>query len=79
MLTKSSGRTKVNEFSSRLREVRKDTGMSQGEVASEIGVTKSAYANYEQGIREPSLKVLKAICDALDVSCDYLLGRDDWL
>jgi len=79
MLTKSSGRTKVNEFSSRLREVRKDTGMSQSEVASEIGVTKSAYANYEQGIREPSLKVLIAICDALDVSCDYLLGRDDWL
>ena len=76
---KLSGRTKVKEFSIRLREVRKDSGMSQGDVASEIGVTTSAYANYEQGIREPSLKILKAICDTLDVSCDYLLGRDDWL
>ena len=69
----------MSEFSERLREVRKDVGMSQSEVASEIGVTKSAYSNYEQGIREPSLKVLKAICDSFDVSSDYLIGRDDWL
>lgn len=69
----------MKEFSERLKDVRKDSGMSQADIASEIGVTKSAYANYEQGIREPSLKVLKLICDVLDVSCDYLLGRDDWL
>ena len=69
----------MKEFSERLKDVRKDAGMSQADIADEIGVTKSAYANYEQGIREPSLKVLKAICDTLDVSCDYLLGRDDWL
>ena len=69
----------MKEFGLRLKDVRKDSGMSQADVADEIGVTKSAYANYEQGTREPSLKVLKAICDTLDVSCDYLLGRDDWL
>lgn len=69
----------MKEFAERLKDVRKDSGMSQADVASEIGITKSAYANYEQGIREPSLKVLKVICDTLDVSCDYLLGRDDWL
>lgn len=69
----------MKEFAIRLKEVRKDSGMSQSDVASEIGVTTSAYSNYEQGIREPSLKILKQICDVLDVSCDYLLGRDDWL
>ena len=69
----------MKKFGERLKDVRKDSGMSQADVASEIGVTKSAYANYEQGIREPSLRVLKLICDVLDVSCDYLLGRDDWL
>lgn len=69
----------MSEFSKRLREVRKDAGMRQADVASEVGVTTSAFANYEQGTREPSLKILRAICDCLDVSSDYLLGRDDWL
>ena len=67
------------EFSQRLKEVRKEQGMSQKEVADEAGIKPSAYANYEQGTREPSLEILKRICDALDVSADYLIGREDWL
>lgn len=69
----------METFCARLIESRKSAGLSQKEVAIEIGVTPSAYANYEQGIREPSLKLLAKICEALDVSADYLIGIDDWI
>lgn len=47
------------------------------EVAKEIGISLSAYSNYEQGIREPSYDILKKICDYFEVTADYLLGRED--
>ena len=66
-------------FSERLKETRQDVGLSQKEVAQNIGITASAYANYEQGLREPSFEVLAKICDTLDVSADFLLGIEDWI
>lgn len=69
----------MNEFKIRLKEARKDIGFSQKEVADSVGVSVSCYANYEQGLREPSLKVLAKLCECLDVSSDYLLGIEDWI
>ena len=66
-------------FSERLRDVRNDAGMSQKDVAAMVGITASAYANYEQNLREPSLEVLVKICAAFDVSADFLLGIEDWV
>ena len=58
---------------------RKDDTMKkkQKDVADAIGVTVSAYSNYEQGIREPSYSVLILLCKFFNVSSDYLLGIDD--
>ena len=61
----------------RLKLLRKEKGVSQKEVARSIGVTISAYSNYEQGIREPSNQILINICKYYDVSADYLLGLED--
>lgn len=69
----------MSEFAIRLKEARDGAGMSQKEVADAVGVTPSAYANYEQGTREPAFKVLVKICEALDISADYLLGIEDWI
>ena len=66
-------------FSERLKDSRQDLGMSQKEVADSLGITASAYANYEQNLREPSLTILAKICETLDVSADYLLGIEDWV
>ena len=62
----------------RLKEVRLEKKLTIKEVSSKVGVTLSAYAHYEQGIREPSLDVLKKICTVLDVTSDYLLGLSDY-
>lgn len=78
---------KVNKFyticvnmlnmSEKLKELRKQKGVSQRKVAEAIGVTLSAYSNYEQGIREPSNQILINLCKYFDVSADYLLGLKD--
>ena len=52
-------------------------GVKQKEVADAIGVSLSAYGNYEQGIREPSNAVLVKLCKYYKVTADYLLGLED--
>ncbi len=37
----------------------------------------NAYANYEYGIREPSVDIIKRLCKFYNVSSDYLLGIKD--
>ena len=61
----------------KLKLLRKQKGVSQKIVAEAIGVTLSAYSNYEQGIREPSNQILVNICKYFDVSADYLLGLEN--
>lgn len=67
--------TKIKE---RLKRLRKENGVSQKEVADYIGVSVSAYSNYEQGIREPSLDVLLKLSDFFDTTYDYLLGKEKY-
>lgn len=62
----------------RLKLLRKQKSVSQRTVAEAIGVTLSAYSNYEQGIREPSLQTLINLCKYYEVSADYLLGIEDY-
>ena len=62
----------------RLKLLRLESGLSQKEVAKNIGITTSAYSNYEQGIREPSVDIIVALCKFFDVSADYLLGLKEF-
>lgn len=64
-------------FGKRLREARILRDITQQSLADAIGVALRSYQCYEQGTRQPSLSLVAAICDVLDVSADYLLGRDD--
>lgn len=61
----------------RLKELRKEKGVTQQAVAVAIGVTISAYSNYEQGIREPSIQTIINLCKYFGVTSDYLLGLED--
>ena len=64
-------------FAERLKEIRVEKGMTQGEVATALNITRSAYTNYELGIREPSYEMLRQLCTVLEVSADYLIGVVD--
>lgn len=66
------------EFCKKLKTLRLEKGLTQKQVSIQLEVTDSCYRNYELGIREPSLDVLKKICQVFDVSADYLLGLVDF-
>lgn len=55
--------------------LRKERGLSQKKVASELGISQALLSHYEKGIRECGLDFVVKIADYYDVSCDYLLGR----
>ncbi len=61
----------------KLKNLRKAKGVTQKEVAFALGITLSAYSNYEQDLREPSNQILIKLCKYFDVSADYLLGLSE--
>lgn len=62
------------DFGAKLKDLRKQAGMTQQELASKLGVTKSVVSYYELSERIPSPDVLKDIATIFHVSADYLLG-----
>ena len=62
-------------FSGMLRGLRKDSGITQAQLAKEIGVSKSSINMYERGEREPSYDILQKISKYFNISADMLLGN----
>lgn len=54
-------------------------GLTQKEVADKLGINHNTYRNYEQGQREPNNKTIVKLSNLLNVSTDYLLGKEDLL
>ncbi len=65
------------EFKDRIKELRLKKNFSQQRLADILDVNKQTISQYERGIRFPTKENLEALCDAFNVSSDYLLGRDD--
>ena len=65
------------KFNARLKELRIEKGYSQKNIALKLDVSVTCYAGYEQGYRQPDLKMLIKICLLFEVSADYLLGMTD--
>ncbi|KRN97798.1 hypothetical protein IV54_GL001098 [Levilactobacillus paucivorans] len=67
----------VQFFGERLKAVRKHKRLTQLELSQRLEVSKGTISAYEQGLSYPSIETLTKICDVLDTSSDYLLGRTD--
>lgn len=67
------------KFFENLKKARLRKGLSQVQLAEQLGVAKSTYSMYESGNREPNVQTIKKIADILNVSTDELLGMDDEL
>ncbi|MDY3989603.1 MAG: helix-turn-helix transcriptional regulator [Massilioclostridium sp.] len=61
----------------RLKQCRKENGLSQNQVAIYCDITEHTYQNYELMTREPKLEILIKIAELFNVSLDYLVGRTD--
>ena len=61
----------------RIRDTREDADMKQREVAELLFINRSAYSNYENGLRTIPPDILSRLADLFDTSIDYLLERTD--
>ncbi len=62
-------------YAERIKNLRKERGLSQDQLAAMLGVSRSAVGMYETGKREPDFEICEAIADIFNVDMDYLIGR----
>ena len=62
-------------FSDRIRDLRKEKRMTQGELGKALNLSKATVAMWESGNREPTMQSMIQAADLFNVSLDYLLGR----
>lgn len=69
---------KEDSFGDRLKKARSTAGLTQEQLASALGKkSKLSVSGWEQGKQTPPIDTLKAICEVLGCSADYLLhGKD---
>lgn len=65
------------DVGSRIREARKRLGLNQEQLAELARLNRVTIAKYESGKVEPGAQALSRIADALEITVDQLLGRDE--
>ena len=58
----------------RLRESISQSGLSQKQIAKEIGVSPQTISKYMKKDIFPALDTLAKLCNLLDIKSDYILG-----
>ena len=61
----------------RMKLLREGVKLSQGKLASMLGMQQTAIFRYEVGQSFPPYQVLMKYADFFDVSLDYIFGRTD--
>ena len=63
-------------FEERLRQLRKEKGLSQIELAEALNVANTTVSIWERGLRKPEMDTLEKVRKYFDVSLAYLLGEN---
>lgn len=61
-------------FAENVKRLRKKKGISQYKLAENVGVSQSAIAQYEIGIKVPTIVIGARLAKELDVTCEDLLS-----
>lgn len=70
---------KYLEFSEKLKELRKNRGLTQEELANDLYVSRTAISKWESGKGYPNIDSLKVISKYFSVSLDELLSNEELL
>ena len=62
-------------FKEKLKELRKEKGLSQKEFAEKLGIAVSTYANWEQGRTEPSICDIYNLLSVLEIEANELFSK----
>lgn len=60
----------------RLLLTRQALGLAQGVFASRAGISHSSYSQYESGLKRPSYESAVALCEAYDLTLDWIIRGD---
>ncbi len=66
-------------FSERLRTLRKQSPLTQKDIAAKIGVSPRTFQQYELGKIEPNIEKLILLSQIFHVTVDFLICRDEYL
>ncbi len=65
------------KFQERLKDLRKNWGLSQMGLAEATGISQSAIAKWELGKTEPTASAIITLAEFFGETTDYLLGLSD--
>lgn len=60
-----------------IRQMRKNTGLTQEQVAEKLGVTRQALSSYESGRTRPDIDTLMRLCEIYDTDLEGILYGQD--
>lgn len=63
-----------NNISNNITFYRKKFGLTQGELASKIGVKTTSVSSWERGANSPDIETLYEICRTFGISLDEMYG-----
>lgn len=66
----------MNHLSTNLKKMRMHHGMTQAEAAERLGVQRSRYSGWENGMSEPCLDMLLAASTLMKMSVGIMLTKD---
>lgn len=61
----------------RIKELRKEAGLTQVQLGEKIGVSDASINKYEKGIMLPKIDKLEKMAEEFLVTVDYLTGKSD--
>ena len=61
----------------RLKQLRKEKGLTQQEVADLLGIDRRSYSAYETGVNSINAQTLIRLSRIYSASIDYMLGLTD--
>ena len=64
-------------FSERLKQLRKEKGLTQVTLAETLGVSKGTVAMWETGKRMPAFDMLARLSELFDKRVDYIIGTSE--
>ena len=60
-----------------MKRIRKERGLTQEQLAAQLGLHRKSYQRYECGTRRPNIYILLKIADILGVKASELLEEPD--
>ena len=61
-----------------LKNIRKQRNLNQQKVAMDLNISREALSYYENGKREPSLRLLVQMSNYFNVSINYLITGEEF-